>query len=65
MDDMMCLYFDGESVHFGNLHHEAWAEPECWVSEAFTPAKFNDWLSQFIESFGADSIPNRKIQYEI
>jgi hypothetical protein len=65
MDDMMCLYNDGEKIHFGNLHHEAWGEPDCWATEAFIAAKFNDWLAQFVESYGSETIPNDDIQYEI
>jgi len=63
VDDMMCLHYCGDEVHFGNLHHEAWGEPDCWAKEAMTYAPFQSWLEMFVET--ADAIPGKDISYAI
>jgi hypothetical protein len=50
MDDMLCLHKKPDGVHFGNLHHEAWGEPELWVTEALTIYPFSPWLKSFVDS---------------
>jgi len=63
VDDMLCLYQDGERVHFGNLHHEAWGEPDLWAQEAMSFAPFGAWLAMFAAT--AETIPGKDIRYAI
>jgi hypothetical protein len=64
VDNMLCLYNDGDRVHFGNLDHEAWGCSDQWVSEAMTFAPFARWLRMFIESKG-ETLPDKGMSYEI
>lgn len=59
MDDMLCLYNDGTTVHFGWLDHEAWGAQEAWLTEAMTFVPFGEWLDMFVAS-GGETVPDRK-----
>lgn len=62
--DMLCLHKARGQIHFGNLDHEAWGEPEVWEREALSLAPFGQWLQMFIETAGA-TIPTKAMRYEI
>jgi hypothetical protein len=62
-DDMLCLYRDGDRVHFGNLHHEAWGAPHLWVQEALAFAPFAAWFEMMVAS--GETIPDKRISYAI
>ncbi len=63
--DFMAVYFDKNECHFGNLHHEAWGEVDCWRDEAMSYAKFNDWLCMIIHDPEGGTLPNKEISYEL
>jgi hypothetical protein len=63
-DDMLCLYNEGQRVHFGILDHEAWGCSEVWVKEAIDFVEFADWLKMLVSSRGK-IIPTKVIRYDI